>query len=101
MPGVGVRPAGGYFGPLHPWMTPIEESDGMLHPFGLMEDAFEGRLAPVKAWLRHFVTRLTFWGLKVTRRGTASRLCGRCCERALPSIRAGAQRRSNRGCYKS
>ena len=49
MPGVGVRPAGGYFGPLHPWLTPIEESDGMLHPFPLSEEAFEGRLAPVKA----------------------------------------------------
>ena len=24
MPGVGVRPAGGYVGPLHPWLTPID-----------------------------------------------------------------------------
>ena len=40
-----------YVGPLHPWLTSIERSDGMLHPFGLSEDAFEGRLAPVKAWL--------------------------------------------------
>ena len=40
-----------YVGPLHPWLTSIERSNGMLHPFGLSEDAFEGRLAPVKAWL--------------------------------------------------
>ena len=35
IPGVGVQLAGGsiYVGPLHPWLTPIEESDGMLHPF--------------------------------------------------------------------
>ena len=53
IPGVGVQLAGGsiYVGPLHPWLTPIEESDGKLHPLGLMDHAFEGRLAPVKAWL--------------------------------------------------
>ena len=28
-----------YVGPLHPWLTSIERSDGMLHPFGLSEKA--------------------------------------------------------------
>ena len=26
-----------YVGPLHPWLTSIERSDGMLHPFGLSD----------------------------------------------------------------
>ena len=30
-----------YVGPLHPWLTSIERSNGMLHPFGLSEDAFD------------------------------------------------------------
>ena len=41
-----------YVGPLHPWLTSIERSDGMLHPFGLSEDAFEGRLSAPR--LHHF-----------------------------------------------